>query len=243
MKLVQLYLIAVFLMIGVLAASVFFQYQQFQGNVKNLQLNLPSDISKDMPNLTQDFGKILSQTQPQQGQSQATSATGTKGYVAPDSSFKFDYPSDWQESNSQNEISDAGGKILLSDYKIINSPTTPFAIDYLTVEESFATSTGALVEQYKATAQSKGVTFKITQSDIVKGEQTIPIVEIKYDITEPATGISVNLTSENAIVAIGDKIYTVGAILQNSDQKIAQEIDGIMESITINGKENAEPSK
>ena len=222
-------------MIGVLAASTFFQFQQFQSNVKDLSFNLPSEITNNMPNVTQDYSKILGQMQPQsQGQEQNTGATSTKEYQAPNNSFSFEYPGDWQTSNNQIGTSDTNGKILFAAYKMANSSSMPIAINYLTVEESYATSTESIIEQYKKDAQTKGITSKITQSEIIRGEQTIPAVEIKYNISEPTTGITANLTLENAIVVDNSKIYVISAILQSNDQKTLQEIDGIMGSIEIN---------
>lgn len=214
-------------MIGFLAASTWWQYNQFQTNIKNLSFGVPSEIANSMPNANNQLSQIMGQIQNQAQQSSTTdtaTTTNTKEYTAPDNSFKFSYPSDWQEVPNQTEISNVNGKILFSAYKTNNT----LAINYLTVEESFSTSTDSIIEQYKKNAQSKSDTFKITESKIIKENQIIPLIEIKYNISDQNSETPMDITLKSAIV---DK-YVVTIILQNSGQAIYQETDKIFESIS-----------
>lgn len=229
-------------MIAFLVGSTMWQYQQFQTNVKNLQFGLPQELT-NMPNANDQLsqmmgqiqGQLQNQTQNQQNSAAAndSAATSTKTYTAPDSSFSFDYPSDWQEIANQAEISNNNGKLFFSAQKINILSSASIAINYLTVEESYSTSTEAIIEQYKKNIQEKGVAAKITQSELIKGEQIIPTIEIKYDLVELSPNIATNLILKSAIITNGNNIYIITTILQNSDSLILQEVDKIMESISL----------
>lgn len=225
MKLVKLYFIGVVIAISGLAASLFWQYQQFQTNVGSISFKLPSELSNNMPNLTEEYGKILNQAQSQQGQTQASPATSTKEYQAPDGVLKFEYPADWQETTNQT-ANDANSKVLITLYK------TAASLNYLIVEESNATSAIDVISQYKENSRAKGIPVKITESEIISGQQTISAIKLEYNTVEPTLGMAVNFAVNNAVIPANGKIYIISIMMQ-SDNTAQQEVDRMFNSIAI----------
>ncbi len=230
MKLVQLYLIGVFVMIAFLVGSTMWQYQQFQTNVKNLQFGLPQELTS-MPNandqLSQMMGQIQSQAQTQVQQNSYTAATSTKTYTAPDGSFSFDYPSDWTESSGQI----AG--TMFAAFKNNNQSLVP-STAYLTIERSSASSTEAIIEEIKNNVKAKKSGVKIAESQIINGEQTIPVIEANESFSEPITKTSITLNNTAAVIEANNELYVLSIATQNDNQVIQNERTAILNSIKIN---------
>lgn len=236
MKLVQLYLIGVFVMIAFLVGSTMWQYNQFQTNVKNLQFSLPQEFA-NIPNandqLSQMMGQIQSQTQPEAqtgSDANTTSTAPTKTYTAPDNSFSFEYPADWMEQNNLNN-----GKILFIIYKNNIESILP-TISYLTVEQIDATSANAAINQLKETLKTQKTTAKITESEIINGQQTIPVFEAKQIIFEPITKTPIALNNISAIIITSKNFYMISVSTQNDKLQSANEREAILMSVKINNK-------
>ena len=245
MKLLHLYLIGVFVMIAFLIGSTMWQFNQFQGNIKNLQLNLPQELTQGVPDAGQQLDSIMSQIQNQlQNPAQnpvanATTTVETKIWTAPDESFSFEYPIDWIPMNlGEQAVESAGGKILFAAYKTATQSIMP-SINSLTVEESSAQTVEELMEKIETDLRAKNIAAKIARSEIVKGEQTVFVVETEQSIVEPTSKITINLKIVNAIFDTpSGKIYTISITSQNSTATIAQEINEMIKSISTLPKNN-----
>ena len=237
MKLVQLYLIGVFVMIGLLAASTFWQYQQFQTNFRNMSFNLPPELA-NMPNASQEFSKFLNQTPTQQNQAQAQNQTPTefKQYTASDNSFTFDYPSDWQTLTTQ-PIDDTQGKLIFSGQKMTTG-NNAVSSTFLAVYESNEKSIQAIIDGNRQNARANGDgAVKITESEIINGSQTIKVVQTEYNIKEPTTKINIKSVFRNAIFLANEKIYIV-SINENNNDSATSIADQIFASIKITALKN-----
>lgn len=237
MKLVNLYLIGVFAMIAFLVGSTMWQFNQFQGNIKNLQFNMPQEITQSMPNANQQIAEMMAQMQTQMQGGATPSATEesataeTKTWTAPDESFSFDYPADWIAMPLGQPVESATGKILFSAYKTGDATSS---INSLSVEETNFGTAQDLMKKIETDARAKNIPAKITRAEIIKGAQTIPVIETEYSIAEPVLEVSINFKTSHAIlITAPQKTYTLSAILQNPETKILQEIEAIIKSVSF----------
>ena len=240
MKLVHVYLIGVFMMIAFLVGSTMWQFGQFQSNIKDLQFGLPQELSQGMPDANQQIAQMMSQIQTQAQNSGAATTAGdnasttveTKVWTAPDESFSFEYPADWTPMAIAAPVDSATGKILFSAYKTGGGAGMP-SVNSLSVEESDYKTAEELMEKIESDLRAKNIPAKITRSEIINGAQTIPVIETEYSTTESILNTPRKFKMVNA--ALGnpsEKIYSIGASVQNPDSAAEQEIEMIIKSIS-----------
>ncbi len=239
-------------MIAFLVGSTMWQYNQFQSNIQNLQFGLPQELAQGMPDANQQINELMSQMQTQMQNPAPTDTAGdnaatpaeTKTYTAPDKSFSFEYPADWIKMDLGGQaVESADGKILFSAYKTANQSMMP-SINSLTVEESNAQTPEELMEKIETDLRAKNISAKITRSEIVKGSQTIPVMEVGYSVSEEILNANINFRIINAfVVDKNQKIYIMSIILQNPGTAITQETDKMIESILITNKNQEDANK
>jgi len=244
MKLVNLYLIGVFIMIAFLVGSTMWQYNQFKANVQNLQFGLPQELAQGMPDANQQIGDIMAQIQNQmQNQTQPDAAkenavpAETKTWTAPDNAFSFEYAADWTPMDLGGQaVESDSGKILFSAYKIAAQSSIP-STNSLTVEESTAQTAEEAMEKIESDLRAKNIPAKITRGEIIKGNQTIPVMEIDYSTSEAILNTGISFKIINAFITDkNQKIYIMSIILQNPNPTITQETNKMIESISITNK-------
>jgi len=229
-------------MIAFLVGSTMWQYGQFKSNIQNLQFGLPQDLTQGIPDASQQMNQMINQIQTQlqnpaqtaapDNDATATATTETKTYTTPDESFSFEYPADWTPMDLGGQaVESANGKILFSAYKTAGQSMMP-SINSLTVEESAAQTAQELMEKIEADWRAKNIAAKIIRSEIIKGQQTIPIVETKYSFTAPVINASMNVNNAIAIIESKEKIYTINITTQGD----SKESDVILQSVIISNK-------
>jgi len=229
-------------MIAFLVGSTMWQYGQFKSNIQNLQFGAPQDLTQGMPDASQQMSQMINQIQTQlqnpaqtaapDNDATATATTETKTYTAPDGSFSFEYPADWTPMDLGGQaVESANGKILFSTYKTAGQSMVP-SINSLTVEESNTQTAQELMEKIEADLRAKNIAAKITHSEIVKGDQTISVIETKFSYTAPIVNTPININDTTAIIAIKEKIYAINITTQNN----TEESDMILKSVIINNK-------
>jgi hypothetical protein len=231
MKIVKLYLLGIFLMIALLSASTFFQYLQFQNNIKKISFDLPTTIT-NAPDFNNEYGKLIEQAQKktqEQINIQNSNATTTNEYLPPDKSFSFIYRADWQTTSQP--IVGTNGKTLLSIYKI--NGLSLLASSFLIVKESSASNEKDAIEQYKNDIWEKNVETKIAEYKINnKSQEAIQILEFKTN-TAAADQQTIESTEKTAFIAANGKIYLISTTIIQNNINSAQEIDDIFKSISI----------
>ena len=210
-------------MIGLLTASTFWQFQQFQQNFSKLSISLPNEIASKAPNTNDILNQILNQSQ-----SITTNATTTSEFITPDKKLKLDYPADWQEKDNI-PVDDNKGKLLFAVYETNDSIFTP-AINYLFVEEINASSTNEITDQYKKDAEINNYVIKITSSETINGGQTTNIVKIEYQTIDSEIIFSRRI----ALIDVSGKIYSVSIITRGNDETIEKTAETIFDSINTN---------
>ena len=225
-------------MIAFLVGSTMWQFNQFQGNIKNMQFGLPQELTQSVPDANQQIAEMMAQmqTQMQGGAPAATegepAAAETKTWTAPDESFSFEYPADWIAMPLDQPVESAAGKILFSAYKTGGAAMS--SVNSLSVEKSNFDTAQELMEKIETDLRAKNIPAKITRSEIIKGTQTIPVIETEYSIAESVLGVSINFKTAHAIlITAPQKIYVLSATLQNPETKILQEVEAIIKSASF----------
>lgn len=213
-------------MIGILIASTFWQFQQFQKNFRNAGSILPPEITTGIPNSNDAISAILkaSQNQPQE------TSTSTKQFISPDGNLKFDYPSNWQETEDL-PASIAGKNALFVAIKTNN--LINLATDYLIAEKLDTTNTIDIIDQYKKNAAAGNYALKLTNTELISGTSTVNIQRIEYQTS--ASGA--NPSTKVALIEIADNIYSITIISQEDNQATTQEAEKIFDSISIANSE------
>lgn len=243
MKLVHLYLIGVFIMIAFLVGSTMWQFNQFQGNVKNLQFGLPQELTQNVPDANQQLSQMMAQMQTQmQGGApspagEPAAPTENKTWTAPDGAFSFEYPADWTAMPLDQPVESAEGKILFSAYK--TAATGMPSINSLSVEESTFATAQELMEKIETDLRAKNIPAKITRGEIINSNQTIPLVETEYSFAAPMMNIRTEIREAAAIIEANQKIY----LLHIAAQGNAEDNDNIFKSVIINNEPNANQIK
>ncbi len=226
MKLMRLYLIGVFIMIGILAISTFMQFQQFQQSFGNLNALLPPELSTEIPNANSIINELSEQSQKHSVESNATS---TKEYIDPDGQFEFLYDNKWQETNI-SQFDSKGGEVLFSAQKN-NDLLLPIA-NYLVVEKLYSENIDEVINEYKDEADIQSYNIKINKSEIIKDGITSHIIVIERK-PKIITNGNFNLSIKTALTKIENRIYAISVIYESSDEQTSQEAEKIFESINI----------
>lgn len=230
-------------MIAFLVGSTMWQYNQFQSNVKNLQFGLPQELAQGMPDTGQQISDIMAQVQSQmQNPTQTGTAENnaelieTKTYTAPDNAFTFEYGAGWTQIDLGGKALESNnGKILFSAYKISSQTSIP-STNSLTVEESNIETVEEITEKIESDLRAKNISAKITRSEIIKGTQTIPVMETGYSYTAPVINTQIILKNTFAVIIVKEKIYVITVTSQNDNE----ESDTILKSVIINSESATE---
>jgi len=224
-------------MIALLVGSTMWQFNQFQGNVKNLQFGLPQELTQNIPDANQQLNQLMNQMQTQmQGGApspagEPAAPTETKTWTAPDDSFSFEYPADWTAMPLDQPVESAGGKILFSAQKIDEYSYSP---NYLIIGEKSDVSIEGIFEETKKNIWNKNSQTKISEYQIINSQsQTIKILEFEDSTEGPVAGTSFMSQIKIAFIPNNIKIYSIMAIINQNNPQIFQEIDNILQSSKI----------
>jgi hypothetical protein len=242
MNLVKYYFVGVLLAIGALSASAFWQFQQFQSSIKNINTNLPPQILSMVPNANEQLNQIMKESQSQmekqtqsqlQDQGKSQPPIETKKYIAPDELFSFDYPADWQETADQ-QIDDIDGKVIFYATKINYDGVVPLT-GILTVKESSYKTNNEIIDNLKKEVQNQNGAVKFTQSELIIDSKSLPLVEMVYRVKEPTSGLEIIFAAKNIVIADKNKKYIITTLKQNTDNNnlFTQEEALILDTIKI----------